>query len=219
MSTETSSTAKKSSGEPAPVRKFMFDRSFDDAAIVHRAPERKPVLMKPEQIDALKKESYDAGFAAGKAAGLDEQTAQQTDVLKSIDQNTAALIKNINTIAQEQAEQTRSLALAIAKKILPTFMSQNGLQEIEALVTETIREMAREPRMVVRVHESEFDALNEKIQAIATQRAFPGKIVILADAEIASGDCRIEWADGGVERNTPATMKSIEQTLVPSSST
>ena len=217
MSTETSSTAKKASGEPAPVRKFMFERSFDDAAIVHHAPERKPVLMKPEQIDALKKESYDTGFAAGKTAGKEQQTAEQTSVLCTIDQNAAALIKNINMIAQEQAEQTRRLALVIAKKLLPTFMSQNGLQEIEALVTETIREMAREPRMVVRVHESEFDVLSEKIQAIATQRAFPGKIVILADAEVASGDCRIEWADGGVERNTPVTMKSIEQTLVPSS--
>jgi flagellar assembly protein FliH len=59
--------------------------------------------------------------------------------------------------------------------------------------------------------------LNEKIQNISTQRAFPGKIVILADAEVTSGDCRIEWADGGIERNTSATTKSIEQTLLPPS--
>jgi len=196
----------------------MFERSFDDAAIVHRAQERKPVLMKPEQVDAMKKESYDTGFAAGKLAGKEEQVAEQTSVLNTIDQNVTSLIKNIATIAQEQEEQTRRLALTISKKILPTFMSQNGLQEIEALVTDTLREMAREPRLVVRVHESEFDVLNEKIQSIATQRAYPGKIVILADTEVVSGDCRIEWADGGVERNTPTTEKSIEQTLLPSSS-
>jgi flagellar assembly protein FliH len=203
--------------EQAPARKFMFERSFDDAAVVHRAQERKPVLMKPEQIDAMKKESYDTGFGAGKTAGKEEQVAQQTALLGKIDQNSALLIKNIASLAQEQEEQTRCLALAIAKKVLPAFTSQNGLQEIEALVNDTIREMAREPRLVVRVHQEEFDALNEKIQSIATQRAYPGKIVILADAEIASGDCRIEWADGGAERNTPATLNAIEQTVTPPS--
>jgi flagellar assembly protein FliH len=174
-------------------------------------------LMKPDQIDILKKESYDAGFAAGKTAGKEEQIAQQTFVLSRIDQNVSVLINNIAAIAQEQEGHIRNLALAIAKRILPSFTSQNGLQEIEALVNDTIREMAREPRLVVRVSGTEFDALNEKIQAIATQRAFPGKIVILSDAEVASGDCRIEWTDGGIERNTPATMNTIEQTLLPSS--
>jgi len=201
----------------APVRKYMFDLSFDDATEVHRAPERKPVVMKPEQIDALKKESYDAGYYAGTKDGKEAQVAEQSAILNRIDQNVSALIKNMDAVTQEQENQIRRLALSIAKKILPAFTSQNGLQEIEALVSDTIRQMGREPRLVVRVHEGEFDALNEKIQAIATQRAFAGKIVILADAEVASGDCRIEWADGGIERNTPVTEKSIEQTLLPSS--
>ncbi len=196
----------------------MFERSFDNAGVVHRAPERKPVLMKPEQIDALKKESYDIGFAAGKAAGKEEQIAQQTFVLGKIDQNASTLIKNISAVAQEQEQQTRYLALAIAKKILPFFTKQNGIQEIEALVNDALREMAREPRLVVRVSVGEFDVLNEKIQNIATQRAFPGKLVILADDAVASGDCRIEWADGGIERNTPATMAAVETTLLPPSS-
>jgi flagellar assembly protein FliH len=195
----------------------MFERSFDDAVEVHRAPERKPVLMKPEQVDALKKESYDAGFAAGKKAGKEEQIAQQTAILAKIDQSAGLLMKNIVAMAQEQEEHARGLALAIAKKVLPSFTKQNGLKEIEDLVNDTIREMAREPRLVIRIHEAEFDALNEKIQAIATQRAYPGKVVILSDAGIAAGDCRIEWADGGVERNTPATIAAVEQTVLPTS--
>ena len=216
LSTEPALAAQKIVGDAAPARKFMFDRSFDDAAVVHRAPERKPVLLKPDQIDALKKESRDAGFAEGHSAGKEEQVAQQTAVLAKVDQNVTALIQHIDTLAHAQEEQARGLALAVAKKILPAFTAQNGLQEIEALVNDTIREMAREPRLVVRVGEGEFDALNERIQAIATQRAYAGKVVILADAEVASVDCRIEWADGGVERDTKTTWHAIEQTILPS---
>ena len=107
--------------------------------------------------------------------------------------------------------------MAIAKKILPEFAARNGLSEIEGLLTETIREMAREPRLVVRVAEAQFDAIDERVQAIATQLAYAGKMIVLADATVAAGDCRIEWADGGVERDTQATLDTIEQTILPTS--
>jgi flagellar assembly protein FliH len=202
--------------DDAPVRKFLFERSFDDATVIHRTPERKPILMKPDQVDALKKECYDEGFAAGKVEGKEEQVAQQTALLARIDQHVVKLIEDIGSIAREQEEQTRRLALAIAKKVLPTFVAQNGTMEIETMVNDAIREMSREPRLVVRINETQFDALNEKILAISTQRAFSGKMVVIAASEVASGDCRIEWADGGIERNTPATMNAIEQTILPS---
>lgn len=217
MSIDKTAIAKKIDFDSAPARKFMFDQSFDDAIDVHRAPERRPVLLSPDQLDALKKEAYDSGVEAGKKAGKEEQLSQQNAVLAKIDQNLSGLVKGLATIAHEQENQARRLALAIAKKILPHFTEQNGTQEIEALVGETLREMAREPRLVIRVSEPQFDALNEKIQALATAKAFSGKVVILADAAVAGGDCRIEWADGGIERNTNATLETIEQTVLPPS--
>jgi flagellar assembly protein FliH len=224
LSTETTVSGvsgKKASADTAPARKFMFERSFDDAAVVHRAPERKPVFMKPEQIDALKKESHDAGFAAGQKAEREEKREEQAKrlnaVLAKVEESLASLLKNLDTLAHEQEEQTLRLTLAIAKKLLPAYTAQNGLKEIETLVGDAIRDMGREPRLVVRTSEGEFDALNEKIQVLATQRAYAGKVVILADAAVASGDCRIEWADGGVARDTPTTWNAIEQTILPSS--
>ena len=199
--------------DATPPKKFMFDLSFDDASIVHRAAERKPVLMKPDQVDAMKKESYDLGFEAGKVAGHNAQTEQVAAVLVSVDQSIGALMQNFASLTQQQETQTRQLVMAIAKKILPEFVARNGVQEIEPLIAESIREMAREPRLVVRVHEQQFDAINEKAQAIATERAYVGKVIVLADPGIALGDCRVEWADGGLERNTQSTWAAIEQTV------
>ncbi len=217
MSLSTEKIRSKQLSADAPARKFMFDLSFDSTAAVPQAPERKPVLMKPEQLDDLKKESFDEGFAAGKKDGLDQQTAALHALTERVDQNIAALVARMGELAKEQEEQTRRIALAIAKKILPDYAARQGIAEIEVLVNDTLHEMEREPRLVVRVEESQFDILNEKIQAIAAQRAYAGKVVVIADQEIASGDCRIEWADGGVARNTPATWNAIEQTVHPSS--
>src|SRR5208282_5253913 len=93
LSIETKTTAKTEPAENAPMRKFMFDRSFEEAALAQRAVERKPVLMKPEQIDALKKESYDAGFAAGKTAGKEEQASHLASIMATIEKNIDALMK------------------------------------------------------------------------------------------------------------------------------
>jgi len=201
----------------AGVRKFMFDHSFDDATVVHRSPERKPILMKQEQIDALKKESYDAGFEAGKAAGHEAQAAQLASILSIIGNNIVASTQNLEALNAEQNAQTRQLVLAIAKKILPEFAARNGVSEIEALLTSTIREMAREPRLVVRVAETQFETIDERIQSITAQLAYAGKVIVLADDTVAAGDCRIEWADGGVERNAQSTLDTIEKTILPSS--
>ena len=40
---------------------------------------------------------------------------------------------------------------------------------------------------------------------------FQGRLVILAEPQIASGDCRIEWADGGVVLERAAIDAKIDE--------
>lgn len=200
--------------EPAQTRKFMFERSFDATASA-RAPERKPVTLKPDQYDALKKESYDEGFAAGHKTGLDEQTERLMLLLSEIGKKIDNMVTHIHTIHKSNEINVRNLALAMAKRFVPELVARNGVQEIEAMISGVISEMVHEPRLVVRVHESQFDTLSEKINTMAAQKAYTGKVVVLVDAEVAMGDCRVEWADGGMERNTDAMMNTLESIVKP----
>ena len=134
-------------------------------------------------------------------------------IMGTVGKNLDTLMKNIEALSHEQDTHTRQLVMAIAKKILPDFTARNGLQEIEALLSEAIRNMSREPRLVVRVNEGQLDAVNDKIKALTTQHAYAGQTVVIADAEVAAGDCRIEWAEGGIERNTQTTWKAVEETI------
>ncbi|MDX2028085.1 MAG: FliH/SctL family protein [Alphaproteobacteria bacterium] len=200
-----------------PIRKFMFDRSFEDGKKIHRTPERdrKPVTLRPEQVDALKKAAWDEGFAAGKKAGADEQAHRLQTTLSQMEGRMLQLIENFQAVHKSQEDELRRAVLAVARKILPDFTSREGLQEIQALLADAIGGMLHEPRLVVRVHESQFDDVNTKIHEITVQKAYAGKVVVLADAGIALNDCRIEWADGGIERNTEAAWQNVENVVAP----
>lgn len=214
MFTDPQSSSATPASETTPTRKFMFERSFD-ASASGRPPERKPVTLKPEQYDAFKKECYDAGFAAGHKAGLDEQVSHLMAMLNQIGNKIDQVVGHIQSIHKSAEHNTRHLAMTIVKKFLPDLTARNGLQEVEALLSAAVAEMVHEPRLVVRVHESQFDVINEKINAITEQKAYTGKVVVMADAEVATGDCRVEWADGGMERNTAATLATLEKIVTP----
>ena len=58
-----------------------------------------------------------------------------------------------------------------------------------------------------------YDAARVKLEEIAQQTGFEGRLVMLAEPDIAEGDCRIEWADGGVTRDRAAAQALIAETV------
>jgi flagellar assembly protein FliH len=54
-----------------------------------------------------------------------------------------------------------------------------------------------------------YAAAKERLEEIARARGFEGRLIVMGEADVASGDCRIEWADGGLVRDRAATEQAI----------
>ena len=67
------------------------------------------------------------------------------------------------------------------------------------------------PHLVVRINDSLYEAAHERIERLAKQSGFEGRLVILAEPDIETGDCRIEWADGGVVLERAAIEAKINE--------
>ena len=67
--------------------------------------------------------------------------------------------------------------------------------------------------MVVRVNDALHATAREKLDEIVRARGFDSRLVVLAEPDIAPGDCRIEWADGGVTRDSAATEAAIDEAV------
>ena len=56
-----------------------------------------------------------------------------------------------------------------------------------------------------------YEDARERIEKLAKQSGFEGRLVILAEPSIATGDCKIEWADGGVVLERAAIETKINE--------
>ncbi|MGM0560789.1 MAG: hypothetical protein ACQETX_06960, partial [Pseudomonadota bacterium] len=105
------------------------------------------------------------------------------------------------------------------QKLFPRLVERQGDQEVRGLLEDSLTRLMEEPRVVIRVHDSQLDALRGQMEQIKDESGYEGKTVLLADQDVRPGDIRIEWADGGVERDSERSWqeigKLIEHTLVP----
>src|SRR5258708_16705115 len=90
------------------------------------------------------------------------------------------------------------VGVGVARKLCSALISGEPLGEIVALVGDCFSHLVSTPHLVVRINEQLYEAARERIERLAKQSGFEGRLVILAEPQIETGDCRIEWADPGV---------------------
>jgi flagellar assembly protein FliH len=105
------------------------------------------------------------------------------------------------------------VAVAVAGKLAPELIAREPFTEISALATETFRQLVTAPRVIVHIGADIYEAAREKLKETARARGFEGRLMVEADAAMAPGDCRIEWADGGVSRDLAATQAAIDEVV------
>jgi flagellar assembly protein FliH len=212
------------------VRKFLFDNDFGEApqsaaggarakgtaagksAAAVPAP---PMFTEAEMqgaCDVARRQGEEAGAARGRneaVAAFDKQVAAS---LAAIAQQTAAIAKGVAAEAQA-AGKSADLALAIVRKLHPALVERQGLAEIEAVLGQCLESLKQEPRLVAYVHSARLDALQERLGQLSASNGFEGRVVLIADDAMGESDCRVEWADGGVEREAGRIWRAIEETL------
>lgn len=217
------------------VRKFLFDNDFGEApqgpagaacgakgakgalggASGAPAVQSPPMFTEAElqgACDVARRHGEDAGAARGRADAVAAFDKQVAGALTTIAQQTAAIAK---AVAAEAAAAGRSvdLALAIVKKLHPALVERQGLAEIEAILGQCLESLKQEPRLVAYVHTARLDALQERLGQLSTASGFDGRVVLIGDDEMGQSDCRVEWADGGVEREAGRIWRTIEEAL------
>ena len=204
--------------------KFLFDVSFDsdapgapeptaapapEPAVEAPAPPPEPTFSAAE-LAAARAE----GEALGRAAAAEEaRTAAEQAIALSLEQVASRLedlLKGLRAVDEENRAQCLRLSLAILRKLFPRLAASNGLSEIEQVIGDSLERLRDEPRIVIRVADSLLDGLRERIDGLTRRGGFEGKTVLISEAGLPPGAVRVEWADGGAEREPESNWSAIE---------
>ena len=198
----------------AVAQKFLFDQSFDGPSAGPRAKSRAPIApAQPTFTETELAAAREEGRARGAADAVATQDLQLGAALDAIAERMAMLLADKAQTERESERQVIETTRVIVAKLFPALVRRDGFAEIEALVTSSLRECIDEPRLVLRVADALFTDAQNRIAPLAARTGHEGKLVILADETLAGADCRVEWADGGVERDMTRTMRTIEATM------
>jgi flagellar assembly protein FliH len=152
---------------------------------------------------------YRKGFAAAKAEAEQHAALALQRIAAALDE----LNRGLGAVEARLETEAVEVAVAVAKKLVPELMAREPFAEIAALATECFRHLVAAPHVVVRVNETLQQAARDELERITRACGFEGRLIVLAELDIAPGDCRIEWADGGVKRDRAATEAAIDEAV------
>jgi len=188
--------------------KYLFDEDF--------ASGEKPTITMVEherrRADA-ESQAYRTGFAAGQEQAQQEAAQRIATALAVIADSLGRLDGALTAIETRLETEAVEVAVAVAAKLGPALIAREPFAEISALATECFHHLVSTPHVAVRVGTDIYETAKEKIEEIARTRGFEGRLAVMSDDSLASGDCRIEWADGGVIRNQAATASAVDETV------
>ena len=191
--------------------KYTFDTEFrpEGDLISNAARERLKKAYSHAEIDQLCARARDQGMKAGQVRAQEAIAAGTLDV--------AAVLKDVLARSSKDVEQVRAdaagIALVAAKKLARAALATLPQAEIEIALREAMHQAIGEPRIVLRTAQGVADAIAARLNEIAHDEGFDGRVQISGDPALKGTDCRIEWRGGGAERSESAIENALQELI------
>jgi flagellar assembly protein FliH len=189
--------------------KFLFDMDFSAPDKTRERPATPAEIA--QKIATAEARAYRDGFDAAKREAKAESDRRAALALEEIGIAIQAIATRFSGIETRMETEAVDVAVAVARKLCSELISGEPLAEIIALVSDCFSHLVSTPHLVVRINEQLYEAARERIEKLAKRSGFEGRLVILAEPEIDTGDCKIEWADGGVVLERAAIEAKINE--------
>jgi flagellar assembly protein FliH len=189
--------------------KFLFDMDFSAPDKSRERPATPAEIA--QKIAAAEARAYRDGYDAGQREAKAESDRRTALALEEISIGIQGIAARYAAIESRMETEAVDVAVAVARKLCSELVAAEPLGEIIGLVSDCFSHLVSTPHLVVRINDSLYEAARERIERLAKQSGFEGRLVILAEPDIETGDCRIEWADGGVVLERAAIEAKINE--------
>jgi flagellar assembly protein FliH len=179
--------------------KFTFDTEFAGSE------DRRAPAAQARQKQTLTIEELENVKAAARNEGESSSQARATEALERTIAALTISVRAALDISRAEIEQVRDdaarLAMAMAKKIAPAALAALPASDVEVALRQAMHQAIAEPRITLRAAPAVTAVLEPRLNDIAHEEGYEGRVLIAADPAMTGADCRIEWRGGGAERS------------------
>jgi flagellar assembly protein FliH len=189
--------------------KFLFDMDFSAPDKTRERPATPAEIA--QKIASAEARAYRDGYDAAQREAKAESDRRAALALEEIGIALQGIATRFSGIENRMETEAVDVAVSVARKLCSELIAGEPLGEITGLVRDCFSHLVSTPHLVVRINDSLYEVARERIERLAKQSGFEGRLVILAEPEIGTGDCKIEWADGGVVLERAAIEAKIDE--------
>lgn len=188
-----------------------FDRMEELARM--KAETEQPPTFSEIELEVAKKDAYQQGHDAGTRDALTNQEERIANCLEK-------LITQFDHVSSTQAayeavqqKEIVSIALSIAKCMMPTLSKRYGLDEIEELIKRVLQRNIKVTELSIYTHPLVYEDVKERVLPYIQEGGFDNRVHFKEDSSLTLDDCRVDWENGGVSRIVPELWDEITNTL------
>ena len=191
--------------------KYTFDVEFrqEGDLVSNAARARQKKVYTHGEIDAMCARARGEGMKAGQVRAQDAIAAGANDAVQALRKVLDTTRNDIEAVRADAA----AIAVAAAIKLARAALAAVPLAEVETALREAMHQAIGEPRVVLRASPAIVEALSPRLEALAHEEGYEGRVQISADASLKGTDCRVEWRGGGAERSEAAIEAALNELI------
>jgi flagellar assembly protein FliH len=105
------------------------------------------------------------------------------------------------------------LALLAARKLAHVAVASLPQGDVEEALRDAIHQAIGEPRIILKAAPNVIALLKDKLDELAHELGYEGRIVTHPEQGMRGADCRIEWRGGGAERSIDHLEEAIGEVI------
>lgn len=161
------------------------------------------------QVKRAEEKAYEKGFQAAES----ERETQNSRLLEEVNNRLLMLVANACEQECKLEDQAVSVACAAIHKLIPMLEKENSKEIVNNFLTDNFKNFKDEAKLAFYFNPDTIPFVQETIARLANIHDFEGKIALHKDSKLGLADCRIEWENGGVERQGNKMLEKVDNLL------
>lgn len=186
------------------ANKYFFDRDFRDPA---GGAKNLAALQEAEQ------RGFAQGVAEGRRQAGADADAQLAAAMRRLADSAVSLLSGLAAKQAQVEEEALAFGAALGRKLAGKALAAQPLEAITDAARASFQHLRGVPHLVVRVNDALVETIEAQVQRMSRERGYEGRLVVIGEPDIAPGDARIEWADGGIVREQARIEAAVDQAL------